>query len=74
MSSRFVFLIRWLGRVWNGCLVVVGVLEVSGPSDIVRPVPWHEWLGPVFLFGGAFRAAQAPVHGGGPGGSLRIVR
>lgn len=54
MSITFVSLIRWLGRIWNACLVVVGILELTGPSDMVRPAPWHEWLGPIFLFGGAF--------------------
>ena len=36
MSFRFIFLIRWLGRIWNGCLVAVRVPEVAGPSDVVR--------------------------------------
>ena len=40
MPITFVLLIRWLGWVWNGYLVLLGILAVIGASDVAKPVMW----------------------------------
>ena len=52
-DRKIVIVLRWVGRIWNTGLALLAILQLIGPSNITEPVPWHEWLSPVLLFGSA---------------------
>lgn len=50
-TKRRIQIVRWVARIWSILLIGFGLLQVIEP-DVTRPVPWHEWLGPILLFSG----------------------
>ncbi len=50
-TKRRIQIVRWVARIWSILLIGFGLLQVIEP-DVTRPVPWHEWVGPILLFSG----------------------